>query len=331
MSAAQRTESLLRRLADGRFHSGSRLAEQMGVSRAAVCKQVHRLSAELGIPIDAVRGRGYRLARALELLDRESIHGLLTADAQHRLGCLTLLGTTCSTNAQALAGIPQQSGLAHVWLAEHQTAGRGRRGRPWVSTYGENLYLSLAWRFDLPMAELAGLSLAAGVVVSEALADAGIVGHALKWPNDVTLDGRKLGGILVEAVGESGGPAAAVIGIGINFRLSSDAAGAIDQPWASLEQIVDEPVSRNALAGRLIDRLIRACGLYGRDRLGPFLASWQRYDGLRDRAVRILHGPNAIDGIYRGVADDGAAIIENADGLAAYHAGEVSLRGRAAR
>jgi len=327
VSSPAHSDRLIRRLADGRFHSGARLADDLGVSRAAVWKKLRRLSADLGIPIDAVPGRGYRLARPLELLERSTIEASLAPHVHARLDRLTLLSTTASTNAEALAGIPDATGLARVWLAEHQTAGRGRRGRQWVSTFGENLYLSLAWRFELSMAGLAGLSLAAGVVLSEALRDLGVQGHSLKWPNDVLLGGRKLGGILVEASGESGGPAAAVIGMGVNFRLSTSAAAAIDQPWASLEQLGGVQISRNQLAARLVERLVAACARYETHGLSPFLNDWKQHDGLRDREVRVQLGPRVIEGVYRGVAPSGAAIIESEQGVSEYHAGEVSMRG----
>lgn len=322
---SQSRDRLLRILADGHFHSGARLAEQLGVSRTAVWKQVQRLGDEFGLAVDAVRGRGYRLPRPLELLDREAIRAGIGPSSIDRLDALQVVPSTASTNAAALADLPGRSGMARVWLAEYQQAGRGRRGRQWVSTFGENLYLSLAWRFELPLAELAGLSLAAGVVVCETLTALGVSGHTLKWPNDILVDDRKLGGILVEAAGETGGPAVAVIGIGLNLRLSAAAAAAIGQPWASLEQL-GTPVSRNALAGTLIDRLIAACRGFHEGRLDRFLPAWQRYDGLPGRPVRILLGDRQVDGIYRGVTDDGAAVIETAQGCSEFHAGEVSLR-----
>ena len=324
MSARAR---LLQQLADGRFHSGQRIAAALGVTRTAVWKQVQRLESELGIRVDAVRGRGYRLATPLELLDTDRVRAELGSDSEKALQSLRLLATTTSTNAEANRDLPQISNRAKVWLAEHQTEGRGRRGRPWVSTFGENLYLSLAWRFELPMSELAGLSLVAGVVVAEVLAKLGLVGHRLKWPNDVLVDNRKLAGILVEVAGEAGGPASAVIGIGVNFHVSALAGSQIDQPWIDLRQTNAAQVSRNRLAGRLVDALIAACDLFAVERLGPFIDRWQAFDTLHGQPVRILRGTESIEGIYRGIAPSGAVLIENHAGLSEHHAGEVSLRG----
>lgn len=318
---------LLQQLADGRFHSGQRIAATLGVTRTAVWKQVQRLESEFGIRVDAVRGRGYRLSTPLELLDADRVRAELGSDSEQALQSLQLLAMTTSTNADANRDLPQVSNRAKVWLAEHQTEGRGRRGRRWVSTFGRNLYLSLAWRFELPMSELAGLSLVAGVVVAEALAEVGLAGHSLKWPNDVLVDNRKLAGILVEVAGEAGGPAAAVIGIGINFHVPDGAGSRIDQPWIDLRQAGAGHVSRNQLAGRLVDALIAACDLFAGERLEPFIDRWQAFDTLRGQPVRILRGTESIDGIYRGIAPSGAVVIENHAGLSEHHAGEVSLRG----
>ncbi len=324
MSASAR---LLQQLADGRFHSGQKIAAELGVTRTAVWKQVRRLQTEFGIQIDAVRGRGYRLVAPLELLDAQRIGAQLGADGERALDALHLLAATDSTNADASRDMPQVANRARVWLAEHQTAGRGRRGRSWVSTFGQNLYLSLAWRFELPMGELAGLSLAAGVVLAEVLADNGLAGHSLKWPNDLLVDQRKLAGILVEVAGEADGPAVAVVGIGLNFHLPAGIGSRIDQPWIDLRQAGAGHISRNRLAGRLIDALIGACGLFASDRLAPFIDRWHRFDGLRGRSVQILRGTQTIEGVYRGITASGAMVIENQAGRSEHHAGEVSLRG----
>ncbi len=319
-------ERLLRQLADGRFHSGQRLAQGLGLSRAAVWKQIQRLEADYGLGVSAVRGRGYRLQAPLELLDGSRIEAGLSAAARARLHGLSVLWSIDSTNSCAATDPPPDSGQARVWLAEHQTAGRGRRGRPWVSAFGENLYLSLAWRFDLPMTELAGLSIVAGVVVAEALQRLGLEGHSLKWPNDVLVEGRKLGGILVEVFGEAGGPATAVVGIGVNFRVNDADAAAIDQPWTDLSRTCRTPVSRNTMAAVLIEGLILGCEAFTQRRLGPFIARWSSFDGLHGQPVRLVRGQQVIEGIYQGITRAGALVLQQAGVRSEHHAGEVSLR-----
>lgn len=326
MTDAPANAVLLQQLSDGRFHSGEQLATLLGVSRTAVWKRLQRLQAQLGVEVYAVRGRGYRLAAPIELLDESAIRSQLSGTAQEDLEQLVVCSVIESTNSAAAASTPPSPGRAKVWLAEHQTAGRGRRGRPWVSVFGSSLYLSLAWRFDCSLSELSGLSLVAGVVVVEALSAVGVDGLVLKWPNDVLADGRKVCGILVEASGEAAGPATAVIGIGLNLRLPRAAGEQIDQPWTDLTRLGAPPLSRNLLAARLVDGLSPACARFEQSRLEPFLAQWAVFDGLRDQPIRMLQGASTIDGTYRGIAPNGAVRIETGAGIAEHLAGEVSLR-----
>jgi BirA family biotin operon repressor/biotin-[acetyl-CoA-carboxylase] ligase len=316
---------LLRRLADGRFHSGEALAQALGVSRAAVWKQLKQLQNLPGIQIHAVRGRGYRLAQPLTMLDEAEMREGL-GDITRYLTALELFPELESTNAHLMAQRPPPAGRGHACLAEYQSAGRGRRGRPWVSGFGQNLSLSLAWTFDQPMAALAGLSLAAGVAVAGALRQAGVTGHGLKWPNDLYLDDRKLAGILVEASGESSGPTRVVVGVGINLAMDASIASGIDQPWADLRQQLGSPPPRNRVAGLLIRELVSTCLRYGEEGLAPFLEEWQRHDLHLGREVTLRQGEQSIPGRYVGLAEDGALLLETAEGRRAFQGGEVSLR-----
>lgn len=324
LSASQ--ESLLSLLADGRFHSGQALALALGLSRGAVWKQIQSLQARFGVDIHAVRGRGYRLPVPLELLQPDRIAEEVGAEASTALQALHVLRVTDSTNSRALADPPLQRGHARVWVAEHQSGGRGRRGRPWATGFGQGVALSLAWRFDLPMNDLAPLSLVAGIAVADALRAFGADDVSLKWPNDVLVGDRKLCGILVEATGEANGPVTAVIGLGINVRLSGDVGAKIDQPWIDLAGIGLGDISRNALTGRLIRELVSACKTFSDARLQPFLERWGALDGLHGQVVDVVRGNVRTSGIYRGVAADGALCLEQAGQLIELHAGEVSLR-----
>ena len=112
------SERLLGQLADGRFHSGEQLARLLGVSRTAVWKQVQRLETELGLEVYAVRGRGYRLASPMELLDTTQIRAELNDVSRQVLEQLTLQSITASTNSCAAADPPRDTGRARAWLAE---------------------------------------------------------------------------------------------------------------------------------------------------------------------------------------------------------------------
>jgi BirA family biotin operon repressor/biotin-[acetyl-CoA-carboxylase] ligase len=319
--------ALVRRLADGLFHSGESLAADLGVSRAAIWKHVRDLRADLGLEVAAVRGRGYRLARPLELLDRGWIAAALAPTTAAGLAELVVLDTVGSTSAHLLPMRPPRSGLGIACVAEQQTAGRGRRGRRWVSPFGANVYLSLLWQFDLAATALAGLSLAAGVAVADALRGLGVPGIALKWPNDLLWQDRKLGGILVELAGEAEGPTRAVIGVGINHRMPAEAGAAIDQDWADLAgALPDATPSRLALVASLLDHLVAAMRQFAAAGLAPFLPAWEGLDALRGRAVVVQLGDGVVNGTALGVAPSGALRLATAEGDRLFLGGEVSLR-----
>lgn len=320
---------IIQYLADGRFHSGEELAAVFGVSRAAIWKQLARIRQLPGVEIDAVTGRGYRLRGGLELLASEHLLAHLSPQVVDRLQQLHLLPSVDSTNAFLSQQPRPESGKAQVCLAEHQTAGRGRRGRQWVSGFGRNITLSLAWTFDLPMMALSGVSLAVGVALARALSRAGLRGHGLKWPNDIHLDGRKLAGLLVEASGEADGPTRAIIGIGVNLSLGAAASEQIDQPWTDLQQTAVAGISRNLLSGLILDEVLSALIEYQRQGLQAFVDAWQQYDLYAGQEVRLLQGEQVIPGRYLGLADDGGLRLLTAQGERVYQAGEVSLRAEA--
>lgn len=317
--------ALLQALADGPV-SGDALARAAGLTRAAMWKRIEALR-QAGVAISARRGQGYRLAQPLDLLDAEAICKALPASVQAQLDGLEVAWSLDSTNAELLRRPAPASGCA-VLLAERQSGGRGRRGRQWVSPLAANLYLSAARRFDGGLARLGGLSLVAGIACAEALQALGIAGIGLKWPNDVLLDGRKLGGILVEGGGEHGGPVRAVIGIGLNVRMPAAQADAIDQPWADLSARADPP-DRNRLAAALLQRLLPALAQFDREGLAPFLPRFAALDALHGRDIAVLDADGrSRHGRACGIAADGALQVE-IDGVAqSLYAGEVSVRGQ---
>jgi BirA family biotin operon repressor/biotin-[acetyl-CoA-carboxylase] ligase len=313
---------LLQRLALAPI-GGAALARECGLTRAAVWKHIQALR-EAGIGINADPGRGYALAAPLDLLDAAAIRARLTRAVARRLDALDVEWEIDSTNA-ALLRRPAGS-RAQVCLAERQSAGRGRRGRHWVSPLAAHLYLSLQRRFDGGIAALAGLSIAAGVAAAEAVRALGYAQVGLKWPNDLVVDGRKLGGILIEFGGEDGGSARAVVGIGINVRMPASAAPAIDQPWIDLQSLGESPPSRNELAAALIAALLDALDEFALHGLVPFLPRWRALDALRDREVEVIAGTRRATGIALGIADSGALRVRHADGERDYHSAEVSVR-----
>jgi len=307
--------------------SGGALAEELGISRAAVWKRIESLRA-MGLQIKAQSGRGYVLESPPEWLNRHAIMATLPAAAGDELARLDLAWSIASTNT-ALLTVPLPDAGCRVLFAEHQSGGRGRHGRTWQSPLGGQLAVSVLRGFDGGLARLGGLSLVAGIVVAEALHAAGYREVRLKWPNDVVLPGaeglRKLAGILVEGGGEQGGRARGVVGIGLNLRLPAAVAG-IDQPWIDLVRLGEPMPARNALAGLLLVHLLPALRVFDDEGLGPFLGRYAGLDALLGREVEVRMGECVQYGVAQGIADDGALRVRQAEAECLFHAGEVSLR-----
>ena len=310
-------------LAAGEFRSGQDLAEALGVSRGAIWYALRGVD-ELGIDIHRVRGRGYRLAQPLLLLDRSVVLRELGSHASRF--ALEVLDSTESTNSLLMA---RAAGAAtgSVIAAEWQTQGRGRRGRPWHSMPGAALTFSLLWRFQQGAGLLSGLSLAVGVAVSRALIALGVDEAGLKWPNDVLWRGRKLAGILIELQGDMLGPSAAVIGIGLNCGLPGALRDRIDQPVADLAAACDGAPDRNRVLALLLIELARVLDEFGRSGFAPLRDEWQRRHVYQGKAVRIaLPDGREVSGTADGVADDGTFLITTNAGQRRFHSGDVSVR-----
>lgn len=317
---------LIQIMADGKFYSGEKLASVFGVSRAAIWKRMQRIADKLRLDIHRVPGKGYRLSRPLVLLDERQLLSTMSASQTDVLDSLHLLPSVASTNDYVAQHPAFRSGGCLACLAEQQTAGRGRRGRGWVSVFGQSISLSLGYNFDLPLTRLAGLSIAAGVGLAQVLRKHGLQQHSLKWPNDIHSSGRKLAGILVDASGAMEGPSRAVIGVGLNMRLDTDEAADIDQPWTDLSTEMIALPDRNQLAGDILSSLIEACQIYESRGLAPFLPAWRDFDLYRGLMIDLLQGDDVISGRYVGLADDGGLILETAAQRRTYYAGEVSMR-----
>lgn len=316
---------LIRVLSDGRFHSGEELGAALGVSRVAVWKSLRSFPA-LGLDVLAVPGRGYRLTERLELLSRDLLLATLSPEARSLLSNLDVLLTVDSTNRHVTQMAAQGAASGCACFAEHQSAGRGRRGRTWVSPFGGNVYLSVSWRFNTSPAALAGLSLAVGVAVIRALRSVGVPDIGLKWPNDILWQGRKLAGVLIELAGESAGPCNVVIGVGLNFRMPRNMGAEIDQPWADVCSIVGPEISRNRLAGLVLQDLLLALGAFERHGLEVFREEWARWDITKDKEVELRLHDRIISGRAAGIDNSGALLLFCGDTVQAYPAGEVSLR-----
>lgn len=312
--------NLLTILADGGFHSGEELGTQLGVTRAAVWKQLKKLEA-LNIPLSSVKGKGYRLSDAIQLFDQDTIEEKI----EGRLDCLEVLLNTESTNSYLLDKASDHMGKRYAVLAEKQESGRGRRGRTWVSPFGKNIYLSMLWSFSGGIGSLEGLSLVIAIAVERTLAELGVSDAKLKWPNDVYLDNKKLAGILLEVSGEYSGHCQVVIGIGLNIKLSEHDAKSIDQPWAQLSEFLIG-VDRNTIAATLINHLIKAIEQFDKEGFESFKDYWTVRDAFLNKEVDLILPQATRSGIAKGVNGKGELLLETETGIESINAGELSLR-----
>ncbi len=322
-------EKLIQLLSDGEFHSGEELGNMLGVSRAAVWKKVQSLMA-IGLTLDAVRGKGYRLPAAVELLNGEMISPYLSQEAEQKVA-LDLKISIPSTN-DAVRSVKTHNKPVQVCIAEHQSAGRGRRGRHWASPFGTSLYYSLLCHNENGFAALDGLSLAVGLTVLQTLESQGVTGLCLKWPNDIlartpTGEGQKLGGVLLEVSGDPVGACEIVIGIGINLVLPLADREGIDQPVTDVQSLSADHISKNELAGRLTTNMIDMLQIFQEKGFSAFKDAWQSCDAFAGQRVALSAGDQVIVGVAAGVSESGAVLITDEDGVITAHAGgEISLR-----
>jgi len=311
-------------LSDGNFHSGDALGLELGVGRSAIWRHVQMLRG-YGLDIYAVTGRGYRLRTPIELLCESRIIAGLPEAARPFIAGIDLHSMLNSTNSYLMRPDAMTLPGGSVCLAEYQTAGRGRQGRRWVSSFGANLCFSLVWRFNGGPDTLSGLSLAVAVALAEGLSSLGLLCPGLKWPNDLYADGRKLAGILLEVSGEFSGVSRVVIGVGVNLRAPSALDESTDQPWAALDELLPEPVSRNRAASTLIAAIAVAMSEFQKEGFAPFMSRWQQWDVMADKCVTLQQAQGVIEGRARGIDAMGALLIEREGTMSRYLSGDVSL------
>jgi BirA family biotin operon repressor/biotin-[acetyl-CoA-carboxylase] ligase len=317
---------ILRMLSDGAFHSGTDLGKKLGITRAAVCKNIRGLT-QSGLDVHRVTGRGYKLDAPLTLLNRSRILKHLGAAAADFRDRLHVLDETDSTNRhldELITHTKTLNGMA--CLAEAQPAGRGRRGRAWIATPYHNLMLSMAWQFPGGPGLVSGLSLAAGLAVLQALEEYGVDGVGLKWPNDVLWDGRKLAGLLADVQGESAGPTQVILGVGVNAYIGREDAARIDQPWVDLRNILGATADRNRLAALVMRHLRNMFQEFAAKGFAPFREAWSSRHLYHGRRVRLIQSDREILGTVEGIDENGGLIVHLGKGRQVFHSGEISMR-----
>ena len=315
---------LIKQLATGEFVSGQQLGDTLGISRAAIAKHIKAIS-EMGLDVFRVTGKGYKLAEPIELLDKQKITTLLQANDFHNK--IEVHNLIDSTNDSLMRRLPNQLQQGQVCVAEHQSSGRGRRGRKWISPFGSHVYLSMYWCLEQGMSAAMGLNIVTALAVSDAVKAIYDIDIQLKWPNDIYLDGVKLAGILIDLEGQALDPCHCVLGIGLNLKMPKDSAAEVDQPWTDIAQHTTKALNRNDLVAQLIACLNKRLTVHQNQGANTLIEEWQRLDYFYNQPVKLISGERVTRGICRGIDHQGALMLEIDGVIKAMYGGELSLRG----
>lgn len=263
-------------------------------------------------------------------LDAAKIKRSLTASTARHIHCIEVFSKINSTNTYLKGQLPPPSGQFRIAIAEHQTAGRGRHGRQWISTPGGSLCLSLAYRFPQSspgFSELYALTLALGIAVADALSGIGVAEVKLKWPNDLLVGDAKLGGILTETITRGDSDVIVIVGIGLNIEISPDLSKDQDAAWAlsatCLSAVMSEPPSLARLSELVIESLISACRTFAANGFAEYVERFPVYDWLAGKTVVVDTPDSTVEGAAAGIADDGALCVDTESGRREIHAGTI--------
>lgn len=259
------------------------------------------------------------------LLNKNHINANLTEITKALVSDLEIFSEIESTNTHLMTRAQTDAPSGCVCFSEVQTAGKGRRGRQWISPQGQNIYGSFLWRFS-NASNLNGLSLAIGVGVVRALKKQGISNLGLKWANDIYSDGKKLGGILIEVSTHSNGSASAVVGFGLNLQLPQEIE-AITQPYTDLQTAApDVSFNRNTLIADLLNELLPITATFEEHGFSAYLNEWRDADCLVGKTATLFMGSQQIQGVVQGIDDNGLLKLQREDGeIQLFSSGEVSF------
>lgn len=315
-------EQVLEVLRDGAYHSGAEIAQAQGATRARVWQCIEQLQS-WGIDIWRVRGKGYRLSPDMELVERAHLLDALGSSAKSLLKIVDFALDIGSTNSQLLE--KPASRYYSLMFAEHQSAGKGRHGRVWMSPPAQNLSFSISRQVD-QLALIQGLSLTIGQSVATVLANLGIPVQ-LKWPNDVYIAGKKAAGILVELKTMEDRSAKVVVGVGLNVN-ASYGEQYIQQQSTHVNDWLTPAIGRTELLAALLNQIIADIELHlAGDRLS-LLERWRSFDWLKGQAVNLIKAGDVVAcGEAVGVDEHGSLLLQRENGEVEVVAhGEISVR-----
>lgn len=251
----------------------------------------------------------------VELLDISSIQNSLK-NAKISVPVEYYLSTD-STNKQA------KNNQIGVYLADHQNSGYGRNQKQWISPLGQCVALSIKYKFNLKLHQLFGLNIAIGVAVMNTLKEFNIEKVGLKWPNDIIGSDGKIAGILIEVIGNKSDKSEVIMGVGLNWSISSKLFKTVQQKCMNVDNDV---VHRSDFTAELIIQIYKILAEFSKSQLSLIKNQWMQYDVYLNHQIKLIHNDSIIYGKYRGIDSKGALLIERNGQIESIINGEVSLR-----
>ncbi len=321
---------LIKKIADGKFHSGQALAQELKINRAHIWRAIAYLKS-LKLEIYSVKGKGYKLASPIELLNEAHILENLSQKTATALNLLQVLSVTHSTNdyvkEHKLRSLPEKTAV----VAEAQTQGRGRAGRTWFSPFGANIYLSLFWKLKQ---NLSGLSLVVGLAIAKSLEELGVT-VKVKWPNDIYYENKKMVGILIESEFKPGADTQNIfIGMGLNVNLqgcafgSSEADLELKNTITDLTSVLGVTPSRNLFIAVVLNNLVEFLEKFESHGFAYFLPMWEKYDYLMGKLISVIKpiASQNLVGHAKGVSQRGELLLDDQGVLKAICVGDIKVR-----
>lgn len=314
-------ERILERLLAGETVSGQAISAELGVTRAAVWKQIEQLRA-LGFVIESQGKQGYRLLSCPDSLMAPVIaRGMQTRWAGRQI---VYLPSVDSTNRRARQLAAEGAPHGTLVIADEQTAGRGRRGRGWISPAGEGVFMSLILRPQSHPSEVARLSMQTALAVALAIAQTTGLDARIKWPNDIVCGGRKVCGMLLEMNADEQAVHDVVAGIGINVH-QTQFAPEIEKTASSLDLLSGQRVCRAALVRAFLEAFERTETLAAQ---GALMDAYRARSATLGQRVQVIAPAGSFTGTALEVTDSGSLIVEDEEGQRReVLAADVSVRG----
>ncbi|MFL2698010.1 MAG: biotin--[acetyl-CoA-carboxylase] ligase [Gammaproteobacteria bacterium] len=265
-------------------------------------------------------------SKKIDLLSKKVILDGLDSKEKEALETLILLETTESTNDKAKKLVKTlQNNTSIGVFSEEQTKGRGTKGRSWISPYAENIYFSLGWKSNLSVNDLRGITLAAASSLSKNLSQITKQDVKIKWPNDLYIENKKFGGILVETSQNNEGTIL-VIGIGINVKMTSESGSSIDQKWNSLNSYLNQNIDRSGIASIILKNILRLTIEFPIKGLKPYLEHFNEVSLLKGKECEVAINNELIVGKVGRVNEQGELLLLTNDKAIYLSSSEVNIK-----